>query len=444
MKAIIMAGGEGSRLRPLTCDLPKPMVPVMNVPLMEHIINLLKLHGITEIGVTLMYLPQKIIDYFGNGSNFGVNLNYFTEDSPLGTAGSVKAAENFLDETFVVISGDSLTNINITHAIEFHNKKKSKATLILTRVDVPLEYGVVITDSNDEITGFLEKPSWGEVFSDTVNTGIYILEPEVLQLFDKNIKYDFSQNLFPLMLKNEEPLYGFISPDYWCDIGDLQAYLNAHYDILEGKINVELKATQIKEGVWVGSNTIIENIDALNGPCFIGDNCHIANHAHIDSLCVIGNNNFIESNSSIKRSILWNNNFIEFKSEIRAAILCNKINLKPFSSIYENAVIGDSCVINERAVIKPSVKIWPQKSVDPLAVVDRNIIWGSKYAKTVFGENGLSGIINVDISPEFATRLGAAYGSTFKKGSKVVVSSTISAQQECLSMHSYQAFYLRG
>jgi len=142
MKAIIMAGGEGSRLRPLTCDLPKPMVPIMNIPIMEHIINLLKKHGITEIGVTLMYLPQKIKDYFGNGSNFGVNITYFTEDTPLGTAGSVKNAEDFLDETFIVISGDSLTNMNITKAIEFHRMKNSKATLVLTRVDVPLEYGV--------------------------------------------------------------------------------------------------------------------------------------------------------------------------------------------------------------------------------------------------------------------------------------------------------------
>src|SRR5690606_1381477 len=159
MKAVIMAGGEGSRLRPLTCDIPKPMVPIVNVPVMEHIINLLRKHGIKEIAVTLAYLPQKIKDYFGNGSNFGVNIYYFTEDVPLGTAGSVKNAEEFLDETFVVISGDSLTNMDITKALEFHREKKSLATLVLTRVDVPLEYGVVITNENGNIEGFLEKPS---------------------------------------------------------------------------------------------------------------------------------------------------------------------------------------------------------------------------------------------------------------------------------------------
>lgn len=426
MKAIIMAGGEGSRLRPLTCDLPKPMVPVINKPIMEHIIHLLKQHGITDIGVTLMYLPQKIKDYFGNGSNFGVNLYYFTEDSPLGTAGSVKNAESFLDETFVVISGDSLTDMNLTECITFHKNKKSLATLVLTRVDVPLEYGVVITDKESSITGFLEKPSWGEVFSDTVNTGTYILEPEVLKYMTPGEKFDFSQDLFPLLLKEHRPMYGHIISDYWCDIGDLRAYLQAHYDILDGKLDISIDAVEIKKGVWVGNGSIIEPNAELNAPCVIGSNCRIGNGTVIDSYCILGSNNKIEDEVSIKRSILWDSDYIEFGSEIRGAIICSKVNFKHYVSVFENAVVGDNCIINERAIIKPNIKIWPQKTVDSLSVVDRNIIWGSKHAKTIFGEDGLSGIINVDISPEFATRLGAAYGSLFRKGSRIVVSSTTS------------------
>ncbi|NLL05286.1 MAG: NTP transferase domain-containing protein [Clostridiaceae bacterium] len=426
MKAIIMAGGEGSRLRPLTCDMPKPMVPVMNVPIMEHIINLLKSHGITEIGVTLMYLPQKIKDYFGNGSHFGVNIHYFTEDTPLGTAGSVKNANDFLDETFIVISGDSLTDMDITKAVEFHRSKESKATLVLTRVDVPLEYGVVITDKKGAITGFLEKPSWSEVFSDTVNTGTYILEPEIMDYLEQGKKTDFSQDLFPLLLEKKDPMFGYIMSDYWCDIGDLQAYLQAHYDALEGKVKLNIDLTEIKKGVWVGSGTIIDSQAVLNTPCLIGDNCRIGSKAVIDSFSILGNNNVIEDEASIKRSVLWNGNYIEYGSEIRGAILCNKVNLKHYVRIFENAVVGDNCIINERAIIKPNISIWPQKTVDSLAIVDRNIIWGSRHSKTIFGENGLSGIINVDISPEFATRLGAAYGSIFKKGSKVIVSSTTS------------------
>ncbi len=426
MKAIIMAGGEGSRLRPLTCDLPKPMVPIMNKPIMEHIIHLLKSCGITEIGVTLAYLPQKIRDYFGNGSSFGVNLHYFIEDSPLGTAGSVKNAEAFLDDTFVVISGDSLTDMDLCSAVKYHKEKHSSATLILTKVDVPLEYGVVITNKEGIVTGFLEKPSWGEVFSDTVNTGTYILEPKVLKYFDRGKKFDFSQDLFPLLLEKKDPLFGYVMSGYWCDIGDLQAYLQAHYDIFEGKISVKTDAVEVRKGIWTGPGTTIEPRAQVIAPCFIGSNCQIGNGSVIDSYCVLGDNNLVEDEVSIKRSVIWDSNFIEYGSEIRGAILCNKVHLKHYVSVFENSVIGDSCIVGERAIIKPNIRIWPQKVVDPLAIVDRNIIWGFKHSKTIFGENGLSGIINVDISPEFAARLGAAYGSIFKKGSKVVVSSTTS------------------
>ncbi len=426
MKAVIMAGGEGSRLRPLTCDLPKPMVPVMNRPIMEHIINLLKSHGITEIGVTLMYLPQKIKDYFGSGSSLGVNLHYFTEDTPLGTAGSVHNASEFLDETFIVISGDALTNMDLTEAFRFHKMKKSLATLVLTRVTVPLEYGVVLTNEQSAITGFLEKPSWGEVFSDTVNTGTYILEPEIFNYYKKGQKFDFSQDLFPLLLKNKQPMYGFITSDYWCDIGDLKAYLQAHIDVFEGKISVQIDGNQIKDKVWVGNGTVIEPGAEITGPAVIGSNCKISSNSSVENYTVLGNNNIVEDEVSIKRSIIWDSSFIEYGSEIRGAIICNKVNMKHYVSVFENAIIGDDCTINERAIVKPNVKIWPQKTIDTLAIVDRNIIWGSKYVRTVFGENGLSGIINVDISPEYATRLGAAYGSLYKKGSKVVVSSTSS------------------
>lgn len=426
MKAIIMAGGEGARLRPLTCDLPKPMVPIMNVPVMAHIIQLLKSHNIKDIGVTLMYLPQKIRDYFGNGSGYGVNLRFFTEDMPLGTAGSVKNAERFLDDTFVVISGDSLTDMDLTQAFRFHRERNSKATLVLKKVDVPLEYGVVITETNGAVKGFMEKPSWGEVFSDTVNTGTYILEPEVLRFLPEGKNFDFSQDLFPLLLKKGVPVYGCVTRGYWCDIGDLRAYLQAHYDVLDGKIKVKTDAVEIKRGVWVGPGTVIEPEAEVNGPCYIGSNCRIGNGTVIENYCILGCDNVIEDEVSIKRSVLWDNNYVEFGSEIRGAILCNRVRLKHYVSVFEGAVIGDNCVINERAIIKPNTKIWPQKVVDPLAIVDRNIIWGSRHAKTIFGEKGLSGIINVDISPEYATRLGAAYGSVLKRGAKVVVSSTTS------------------
>ena len=424
MKAVIMSGGEGSRLRPLTCDLPKPMVPIINTPVMQFIIELLKTHNIEQIAVTLMFLPQKIKDYFSTGKKFGVNLKYFTEDVPLGTAGSIKNAESFLDETFVVISGDSITNVNLSEAIAFHKAKKAKVTIVLARVSFPLEYGVVISDSSGKVTGFIEKPSWNEVLSDTVNTGIYIIEPDVLKYIDKNRSFDFSRDLFPLLLSNNEPIYGYVMPDYWYDIGDINAYMQVHLDILQGKIPLKTDYEEIKEGIWTGPGTTIDPEAKIFPPCIIGSNCLIEKNAVIDDSCILGDNNVIEENVSLRRSILWNNNYIEYGSEIRGATLCNKINIKQFVSVFENVVIADKCIINERAIIKPNVKIWPQKVVESFSILDRSIIWGSKHYKSIFGGSGLSGIINVDISPEFATRLGAAYGSLFKKGAKIIVGST--------------------
>jgi mannose-1-phosphate guanylyltransferase / phosphomannomutase len=424
VKAIIMAGGEGSRLRPLTCDLPKPMVSIMNKPVMEHTIDLLKQYGITDIGITLMYHPQLIKDYFGNGTNLGVNITYFIEETPLGTAGGIKSAQGFLDEPFIVISGDSITNLNITKAIEFHKQKNSIATLILTKVDLPLDYGVVLTNDDGSITGFLEKPSWGEIFSDTVNTGTYIFEPEIFDYIEPNKNTDFSRDVFPSLLLSSKNMFGYTMSDYWCDIGDIRSYVKSHCDIFDKKIKIGFEGTQIKENVWVGAGTVIESNAEINAPCIIGSNCKIGNGTLIDNYTIIGNNTIIEDDVSIVRSIIWDNCYVEYGSELRGAILCNRVNLKHYVSVFENAVIGEGCRINERVIVKPDIKIWPEKIIEPFAIIDRNMIWGSKHSNKVFGENGISGIINVDISPEFATRLGAAYGSQFKIGSRVVVSST--------------------
>lgn len=419
-----MAGGEGSRLRPLTCDLPKPMVPIMNKPVLEHTINLLKQYGITDIGITLMYHPQLIKDYFGSGKNLGVNISYFIEETPLGTAGGIKSAQSFLDESFIVISGDSITNFNIAKAIDFHKEKNSIATLILTKVNLPLEYGVVLTNEDGFITGFIEKPSWGEIFSDTVNTGTYILEPEILKYIEPNKSIDFSRDVFPSLLSSSTKLFGYIMSDYWCDIGDIRSYLKSHCDILDKKMKLDFDGVQIKENVWVGAGTFIDSSAEINAPCIIGSNCKIGSGTLIDNYTIIGNNTIIEDDVSIVRSIIWDNCYVGYGSELRGAILCNRVNLKHYVSVFENAVIGEGCKINERVIVKPNIKIWPEKIIEPFAIIDRNMIWGTKHSNKIFGENGISGIINVDISPEFATRLGAAYGSQFKIGTRVVVSST--------------------
>jgi mannose-1-phosphate guanylyltransferase/phosphomannomutase len=404
-----MAGGQGSRLRPLTCDLPKPMVPVCNRPIMEYAVDLLKNHGINDIGVTLQYLPQKIIDHFGNGGSFNVKINYFIEEIPLGTAGSVKNASDFLDETFVVVSGDALTDFNLNPAIEFHKAGGALATLVLTEVSNPLEYGVVITDNDGNIKRFVEKPGWGEVFSDWVNTGIYILEPEILDYFDFEVKFDFSKDLFPLLMKNNKKILGCLLSGYWCDVGNIDQYIQAHKDILEGKVNVKPKGTLIN--------------DKNSGSVLLGENCIINEDVLLGSDTVIGNNVVLDKEVSIKKSIIWNNTYVGKNSAIRGGVIGQGVIIKPNVNIFEGAAVGDNTIINELSMVKPNVKIWPNKIIDTGVIVKESLVWGTKQKKELFGTEGVPGLINWDITPEMGAKLGVAFGSIIETNDMVTVSS---------------------
>ncbi|ACL76288.1 mannose-1-phosphate guanyltransferase [Ruminiclostridium cellulolyticum] len=422
MKAVIMAGGEGSRLRPLTCNRPKPMVPIANKPVMEHIIELLKKYGIRDIAVTLQYMPEKIKDYFDDGSEYGVNLRYFTEDVPLGTAGSVKNAEEFLDETFIVISGDALTDINLEEVLDFHKKNSSIATLVLKKVECPIEYGVVVTDSGGKVRRFLEKPSWGEVFSDTVNTGIYVLSPEVLKYFEKGVVFDFSKDLFPILLEKQEPMFGFVTKDYWCDIGDLDAYVGVHTDILDKKVNININAMEVRQGVWVSEGAVISRQAEIKPPVLIGKNSVIKDGSVLGRFTVIGEECHIGEGSTTKKSIMWDGCVLKNNVQLRGSVLCSRVKCREKTSAFEGTVIGENCILGENSLIKPGIKIWPEKHIDIGTEVCTNLVWGSRYSKNLFGSRGISGEINVDITPEFASRLAAAYGAVCKKGASLAVS----------------------
>ncbi len=434
MKAVIMAGGEGTRLRPLTCNRPKPMVPIANKPVMEHIIELLRKYDLKDVAVTLQYMPELIKEYFGDGKDFGINLHYYIEKTPLGTAGSVKNAEDFLDDAFVVISGDALTDIDLEKAIEFHNQKGSMATLILKKVDIPLEYGVVVTDDEGRITRFLEKPSWGEVFSDTVNTGVYILSPEIFKYYKKNELFDFSKDLFPILLKQRQPMYGYVTEDYWCDIGDLKAYMQAHIDVLEGIVDINISGNEIKDRVWVDEGAEIDNAAEIIAPCIIGKNARIKKNCLIGKYTVIGDHNIINERSSLKRSILWKNCIIDQNAQIRGSVICNKVHIKDSTAAFEHSVIGDDSIVKENAVIKPNIKIWPDKIIDSGVEVNSNLVWGSKYTRSIFGNRGIAGEINVDITPEYASKLGAAYGATFKGKARIGISCDTSTPAQMLKI----------
>src|SRR5579863_495571 len=305
-----MAGGEGSRLRPLTIRRPKPMVPIAGKPVMEHILNLLKRHGITEVVVTVQYLASNIEDYFGNGSQFGMRITYSREDVPLGTAGSVKNAEERLTEPFIVISGDALTDYNLTDIIQYHNEKQSMATLMLAHVPNPLEYGVIITNEDGHISQFLEKPSWGEVFSDTINTGIYVLDPKVFSYFEKNKPFDFSQELFPMMLKKGDPLYGYIAEGYWCDVGNLAEYMKANADVLQGRVKTIIPGVDQGGGVWVEEGVEIAPDAHIYGPVYIGHDAKIKSGVIVHGPSAIGHYTILDDHAQIDRSVIWNNSYI--------------------------------------------------------------------------------------------------------------------------------------
>lgn len=411
IKAIIMSGGMGTRLRPLTCSIPKPMVPIMNKPVMEYSIELLKKHGINDIGVTLYYLPSSIINHFGDGESYGVKMNYFIEDSPLGTGGSVKNANDFLDTTFIVVSGDAFTNMDIQKAIAFHRKKRSKATLVLKRETIPLEYGVIIIDKNNRITRFLEKPNWGEVFSDTINTGIYILEPEVLNYYKKGERFDFSKDLFPRLLKDNVPMFGYVTEDYWNDIGDINSYVKTHMDILNSDVKVNLKNKEVGEGIWIGDNTVIEGGVKIIPPVYIGNNCTIKRGTVINSYTVIGDNSYVEENCSLKRTIAWNSVYLSKGLEARKSIICDYVQVKENVKLYEGSVIGSSSAILSRAIVNPNVKVWPHKLIESDVTLEEDLVWGSKASKNIFGSRSIRGNMNIEINLEFATRLGSVFAT---------------------------------
>ncbi|OIJ16739.1 hypothetical protein BKP37_05805 [Anaerobacillus alkalilacustris] len=423
MKGVIMAGGKGTRLRPLTCNIPKPMVPLVHKPVMEYSIELLKKYGITEIAVTLQYLPDVIKDYFGDGRRHGVKLHYFYETTPLGTAGSIKNAEAFLDERFIVISGDGLTDFNLVKGIKFHEEKGALTTIFMKPVDFPQEFGVVMTNENDEIIRFLEKPRWNEVFSDTVNTGIYVLEPEILQYLEEGVPTDFSHDLFPFLMKEKKAIYGYKAEGYWSDVGNLGSYRQTQFDMLNKKVNVRLPGKEIKKGIWVGKDVIVEEGVHLKGPLSIGDGTVIRTGAKVDCNTIIGGDSILSTNCSLKHSILWNDIYVGDSSELRGTTICKGTKLEYSVSLFEASVVGEHCILASNSVIKPEVKVWPNKGIEEEAIVHTSLIWGKKVTKSLFNGRGISGLANVEITPDFIARLAAAYGAILPHGGKVILGS---------------------
>lgn len=425
MQAVIMAGGFGTRLRPLSVNIPKPMVPMVNRPMLHHIIELLKKHGFTDLIIMLYFQPEVITDYFGDGSKFGVKIRYLRPESDLGTAGCVKFAEKHLTDTFMVISGDVLTDFDLTKAVKYHESRKAMATLVLTRVTNPLQYGVVITDQDSKIERFLEKPSWGEVFSDTINTGIYVLDPKVFEIIPEGKSFDFSKDLYPMILKEDKGLYGYIAEGYWKDIGNLDEYRLGHYDILDNRVKLSIDGkTQKTDGgleIIVGENTKIEEGVEFDGQTVIGDNCVIEKGAKL-SRSIIGDNVKIFSGAQVVGSVVWDNAVVGHDARLKETVVANKTRIGDRAVIQVGTVIADECNIGADSVVRANIKIWPHKTIEEGATLSTSLVWGEKWNKALFGAYGITGLGNIEITPEFATKVGAAYGAYLGKGAYVLTS----------------------
>ena len=398
MKAIIMAGGEGTRLRPLTCDCPKPMVRLLDRPVMEYSLMLLARHGVTEAAVTLGYLPKRICDYFGPSAH-GVSLSYFWEKTPLGTAGGVAQAREMLTETFCVLSGDGVTDCDLTKALAFHREKGALATMVLSRTADPTPYGLVITAPDGRITDFVEKPAWGQVVSDAVNTGIYLLEPEILQRIPEG-PYDFGRDLFPKMAQSGG-LYGYVMDGYWCDIGDISAYLSVSRDALDGKINLprlkdcaaggidsaaEIDSTAIvPRGCLVAAGARIQDGAHLEAPCYIGENAVVGRNATVAAYSVLGMGARADAFSSVKRGILWPGAHLGEGAQARGCVMGRNARLSPCARAYEGCVLGTGAGAGVDAELAPGVCLWPGKQVPDAVRRTENLVWGAAGASCFRG-----------------------------------------------------------
>jgi mannose-1-phosphate guanylyltransferase/phosphomannomutase len=407
------------------------MVPLVNRPMLEHILLLLKRHDFTDVILTVQYMATYIQNQIGDGTDFGLNVTYSVEEHPLGTAGSVRQAAESLKDAFLVISGDALTDFDLTAVVDFHRQCQATATLTLYRVANPLEYGVVVTGEGGRIQQFQEKPSWSEVITDSINTGIYVVEPFIFDYYARDQVFDFSKDLFPLLLRDEKPLYGYVAEGYWTDVGGLEEYVRASRDVLGGKVQIEWSGEQV-DGIWRESGVRVDPSAQIHGPVYLGRDVRVMSGTVIDGPTVIGDNTVVERRVHVDRSIIWRNTRIGPHAEMRGCLVADECNVQANVTIFENAVVADQTVIGRGAIIQPNVKIWPHKEVDAGAELSTSLIWGSAGRRVLFGRFGVSGLINTDFRPEMLAKLGSAYASTLPVGSSITLNRDLAVSSRML------------
>ena len=419
-----MAGGFGTRIQPLTHSRPKPMLPIMNKPMMEHTMMMLKDLGISEFIVLLYFKPEVIQDYFKDGSDFGIKITYVVPDGDYGTAGAVKLAQEHIgDDNFIIISGDLVTDFDFQKLFDFHETKQSKLSIGLTSVENPLQFGVVIANENNVIEKFLEKPSWGEVFSDTINTGIYIIEPEILDYIPERENFDFAKDLFPLLMAKEIELMGYALEGYWRDVGNPESYREVYEDILNERVKFRIHGHKKVYPDGVLYSSVPYDLDAsveIIGTVVLDDNVTLKKGVKLNNV-VIGRDVSIGADSKIRNSIFWEDIRIGKNVKFDNCLICNDTVVGKNVTAKAGLILAQGCEVGELVSFEQDVIIWPDKKIDAAAIVSHSLILGSKYKNSIFENGSVSGKSNIELSCEMATKLAEAFGAQLPIGSKVIV-----------------------
>ncbi len=356
MQALILVGGEATRLRPLTCNMPKAMVPVLNSPFLEHVIRYLRSYDVNNIVLAQGYLPKMMDDYFGDGTRFATRLTYSLETKPMNTAGAVKNAESYLDQRFLVLNGDIFTDLNITAMIKFHTEMKAKVTIALTPVADPTAYGLIETSPVGKVTRFLEKPTPEQVTTNMINAGTYVIEREILDWVPPQTNYSFERQLFPQLLQRGEPVYAFSSPAYWIDIGKAETYFKLHRDLLTGKVKGYNEAQG--RAITTGPGCNIHPDAEITGPAVIGANCAVGKGSRLVGPVVLGTGIVVGENCLIDTSILWENSRLAPGVNLKECLIANDCRLGE-NVRAEKAVIGDHIAVNRNSRLGPGSQLWP-------------------------------------------------------------------------------------
>lgn len=424
MKAVVMAGGFGSRIQPLTNSRPKPMLPIINKPMMQHTMLTLRDLGIKDFIILLYFKPDVIKEYFGDGSALGINITYVVPDDDYGTAGAVKLAQEYIgDENFIIISGDLVTDFDFQKIFDYHKEKQAKLTITLTSVENPLQFGVVIANEEGKIEKFLEKPSWGEVFSDTINTGIYIIEPEILDYIPKGDNFDFAKDLFPLLMRENIDLMAGNASGYWRDVGNPESYREVYDDILNDRLQFTFDGikTQFPDGVLYSEEAYeLDKGVEIIGKVILGKNITIGKGTTLKNV-VIGDNVSIGENCKIRNTVFWNDVKIKKGVTLDNSVICNNSVIGKNTQAKAGLILAEGCDIGQLVTIEQDITIWPDKSIDDASIVSNNVVWGSKYKNSIFDTGSVMGQSNVELSCEMSTKLAEAFGAQLPVGSTILV-----------------------